>query len=32
MVEPTGEYTFLALGQRVRIIEWLEDDPYHGPS
>ena len=29
MVEPTGEYTFLALGQRrVRIIEWLEDDPY----
>ena len=29
MVQPTGEYTFLALGQRrVRIIEWLEDDPY----
>lgn len=29
MVQPTGEYTFLALGQRrVRVIEWLEDDPY----
>lgn len=29
MVQPTGEYTFLALGQRrVRVVEWLEDDPY----
>jgi len=29
MVQPTGEYTFLALGQRrERVIEWLEDDPY----
>jgi len=29
MVQPTGEYTFLALGQRrVRVHEWLEDDPY----
>jgi Lon protease-like protein len=29
MVQPTGEYTFLALGQRrVRVVEWLQDDPY----
>ena len=29
MVQPTGEYTFLALGQRrVRVVEWLADDPY----
>ena len=29
MVQPTGEYTFLALGQRrVRVVEWLGDDPY----
>jgi Lon protease-like protein len=29
MVQPTGEYTFLALGQRrIRVHEWLEDDPY----